>query len=98
MTDEQAAKVLTELLRRFEATIPTPLNHRGESTMRIEHFVDLVHEAKQAIAALSGYREATPQIEYSMQFMDGWLEGEGKEALRNWQIFRAAALAAMAQP
>ena len=28
-------KALAEVVRRFEATIPTPSNHRGESTMRI---------------------------------------------------------------
>lgn len=51
-TNQRAVAVLEELLSRFEATIPTPSNRRGESTMRIEHFIGLAHEAKQAIATL----------------------------------------------
>lgn len=40
------------MLRRFEATCPTPLNRPGESTMVIEHHIDLCWEVKQGIAAL----------------------------------------------
>ena len=50
---EAALAVLAELVRRFDATIPTPISHRGESTMRIEHFVDLSFESKQALATLT---------------------------------------------
>lgn len=51
--DAMALAVLDELCKRFDATIPTPMNNCGESTMRIEHFVVLAHEAKQARAHLA---------------------------------------------
>ncbi len=54
MTRERAVEVLNELVRRFEATVPTPMNRPGESNMVIEHHIGLSWEAKQAIAILSG--------------------------------------------
>ena len=34
---------------------------------------------------------ASPLVEFSVDFMDGWLEGESEEVLRNWKRVRQAA-------
>lgn len=51
--DAMALAVLDEVIRRTEAQMPTPSNRRGESTMHPCHFVEYMHDLKQARAHLA---------------------------------------------
>jgi hypothetical protein len=54
---EKIAAPIKEIIDRFEVTMPSPLNKRGESTMHPCHHAGLVFEARKALEALQQQAE-----------------------------------------
>lgn len=55
MTQDEVLAVLDEAIRKTEATMPTPINRRAESTEHPAHHATRLHDMKRARATIAAW-------------------------------------------